>query len=471
MKISNFVADMPSHSSFIYKIIGIGVMFLCLLSCAPKPELEWIPEIKSVSAKVTDNTCVLTAETSAELAGGYDCGFLYGKTKDNMRRVKASAEGKKFNFILESLDYDTDYVYRAYVSNGRNEICSEVSYFRILKEKETPKSMTLPFNTIEVGAKESEFLVDVGGEADFTVNIPDTVAWVFYRRDNRTCRFQVKANPETDDRRCDVVSTNLSDNQSDTLSVVQAAKANYGDDYIDEYSINHGPGIKIGETVWAPVNCGYHATDFKYGKLYQWGRKYGQGYDGNFGDADNNGEYSDAFVPEKEAGPVDLATGQSDESKNKFYCSLDEPDDWCALKDDHLWNSGTEDSPVKTEYDPCPDGWRVPALAELDELSANHSSWVTNENGQSGFCFSGPNVYSEIVPQVFFPAAGFHVCSGLTAYGRGTIGFYWSSSQVHDYYSSLLDFSISEVAVNVGTSRATGLSVRCVQATDEVAEL
>ena len=51
-------------------------MFLCLLSCAPKPELEWIPEIKSVSAKVTDNTCVLTAETSAELAGGYDCGFL-----------------------------------------------------------------------------------------------------------------------------------------------------------------------------------------------------------------------------------------------------------------------------------------------------------------------------------------------------------------------------------------------------------
>ena len=1246
---------MPSHSSFIYKIIGIGLMFLCLLSCAPKPELEWIPEIKSVSAKVTDNTCVLTAETSAELAGGYDCGFLYGKTKDNMRRVKASAEGKKFNFILESLDYDTDYVYRANVSNGRNEICSEVSYFRILKEKETPKSMTLPFNTIEVGAKESEFLVDVGGEADFTVNIPDTVAWVFYRRDNRTCRFQVKANPETDVRRCDVVFTNLSDNQSDTLSVVQDAKANednlpeylkevpycsstfgvslpggllgdirllpdgerntdwvrwdrteeseftrldfyfdenptdeertcnliisydggenfltivqkyadgiitfedplvkqacveafdldadgelsyyeaampdnienlnfyltdiksfdefqwfvnvkeisstifaesqlesikfpdafsilhdgvfalceelydidlsdivvhttfpgcsrienvkakivgrsafegcdglktvvqqttgipayafsdcdylrsvkfeitdfathyigrgafstcprlpeitipkditeihddafrscislqsvymepleppllgeyvfagtnedlviyvpleslskykdawsslafriapndpehvlmilpfndlhfhynggsttmkvmgsapfdveissgadwlkithvggichltatpnntfaerrcevifrnlstgqcevlavrqsgipaeetnlpfdviyasyeskcysfmlpadkfaqledYGDwlsvshgsvgnsvhisihvsentttedrvghvhidydgrnnvftiiqkaydsiiefkdpvvkkvcvnafdldgdgelacweaasvtgngldildfsgmeitsfdelcwftnlveinmpifagshlesvvlpfdiimrggvfenctelktvglnccnvadgvfkgcsglknvdvkyvgtssfeectgletvilrsalvspsafrnctslrlfefsgegsgdcyiceeafagctclpeitvisqitqihdrafygcsslssvymessvpptlgedvfagthpslkiyvrpeavarykavwpslahrigsaddpgeeilpqegDYVDEYGINHGPGVKIGETVWAPVNCGYHATDFKYGKLYQWGRKYGQGYDGTFGDADNNGEYSDAFVPEREAGPVDLATGQSDESKNKFYYSLVQPSDWCAPKDDHLWNSGTEDSPVKTEYDPCPDGWRVPALAELDELSANHSSWVTNENGQSGFCFSGPNVYSETVPQVFFPAAGFHVCSGLTAYGRGTIGFYWSSSQVHDYYSSLLDFSISEVAVNVGTSRATGLSVRCVQ--------
>ena len=1261
MKISNFATDMPSHSSFIYKIIGIGLMFLCLLSCAPKPELEWIPEIKSVSAKVTDNTCVLTAETSAELAGGYGCGFLYGKTKDNMRRVKASAEGKKFNFILESLDYDTDYVYRAYVSNGRNEICSEVSYFRILKEKETPKSMTLPFNTIEVGAKESEFLVDVGGEADFKVNIPDTVAWVFYRRDNRTCRFQVKANPETDVRRCDVVFTNLSDNQSDTLLVVQDAKANednlpeylkevpycsstfgvslpgsllgdirllpdgerntdwvrwdrteeseftrldfyfdenptdeertcnliisydggenfltivqkyaggiitfedplvkqacveafdldadgelsyyeaampdnienlnfyltdiksfdefqwfvnvkeihsmifteskiesikfpyafsilegdafaacrelsdidlsdivvrssfvgcssleyvkakivdgggfmecdglktavqqttgipayafcscdnlrsvkfeitdssshcigyrafdgcsrlleitipediteihndafggcislsrvymepldppslgenvflgtneyleiyvpyeslykykeawpsvsyqiepqdpervlmilpdyrdmsfnyYGGytsfkvmgdapfevdvpsaadwldftcagkrcalqakpnntsderrcelifrnlstgqhevisvrqsgipveetnlpfdkiyasyeskvytfmlpedkftriirmpyedndwlsyfqgrldnsvhisvhisenttkedrighllidydgrnnaltviqkaddsiiefkdpvvknvcvdafdrdgdgelacweaasvtgngldildfsgmeitsfdelcwftnlveinmpifagshlesvvlpfdiimrggvfenctelktvglnccnvadgvfkgcsglknvdvkyvgnasfedctgletvtlrsalvspsafrnctslrlfefsgegggdcyiceeafagctslpeitvisqitqihdrafygcsslssvymepsvpptlgedvfagthpslkiyvrpevvarykavwpslahrigsaddpggeilpqegDYVDEYGINHGPGVKIGGTVWAPVNCGYHAEDFKYGKLYQWGRKYGQGYDGDF--FDMNGSvtyYSDASAPEMEAGPVDSATGQSEEGKNKFYYSSDKPNDWCALKDDGLWNSGTEESPLKTEYDPCPDGWRVPTVAELDELSGNHSSWITDENGQSGFCFSGPNVYSETVPRVFFPASGFRFSNGMVAYGRGTIGHYWSSAVTHNYNSSFLYFMNNDVDVNVGSSRATGHSVRCVQ--------
>ena len=49
-------------------------------------------------------------------------------------------------------------------------------------------------------------------------------------------------------------------------------------DYIDEYGINHGQGVKIGAIVWAPVNCGYHETDYPYGKLYQWGRKHGQGY-------------------------------------------------------------------------------------------------------------------------------------------------------------------------------------------------
>ena len=87
-------------------------------------------------------------------------------------------------------------------------------------------------------------------------------------------------------------------------------------DYIDEYGENHGPGVKIGETVWAPVNCGYHKTDFKYGKLYQWGRKYGQGYSGNLYDTDGNlsGTYSDASYPSGDnlvAGPVSLEIGQS----------------------------------------------------------------------------------------------------------------------------------------------------------------
>ena len=50
-------------------------------------------------------------------------------------------------------------------------------------------------------------------------------------------------------------------------------------DYVDEYGINRGKGTAIGSTVWAPVNCGYHEIDYPYGKLYQWGRKYGQGYD------------------------------------------------------------------------------------------------------------------------------------------------------------------------------------------------
>jgi hypothetical protein len=32
-------------------------------------------------------------------------------------------------------------------------------------------------------------------------------------------------------------------------------------DYIDEYGVNHGPGVEIDGVVWAPVNCGYHKDD------------------------------------------------------------------------------------------------------------------------------------------------------------------------------------------------------------------
>ena len=38
------------------------------------------------------------------------------------------------------------------------------------------------------------------------------------------------------------------------------------DDYVDEWGINHGKGIVIGGVTWAPVNCGYHETDYPYGK-------------------------------------------------------------------------------------------------------------------------------------------------------------------------------------------------------------
>lgn len=44
-----------------------------------------------------------------------------------------------------------------------------------------------------------------------------------------------------------------------------------GVNYVDEYGVNHGYGVEIGGIIWAPVNCGYHETDYKYGKLYQWG--------------------------------------------------------------------------------------------------------------------------------------------------------------------------------------------------------
>lgn len=232
-------------------------------------------------------------------------------------------------------------------------------------------------------------------------------------------------------------------------------------DYIDEYGVNQGRGVKIGETIWAPVNCGYNETDFRFGKLYQWGRKYGQSYLIS----------GDESVIEIVEGPVSASDGQKYEYSNTFFISILEEYnyDWCSPQDDKLWNSGTDTDPIKTECDPCPEGWRVPTYSELWALRKNHSSWTVNPEGQWGYWFSGPVSYSTSAPQVFLPAGGLlGYASGDGRY-RNSDGYYWSSMP-YGLHTGVLSFSSLGVDI-FGHSRANGQSIRCVQATDEVAEL
>lgn len=245
-----------------------------------------------------------------------------------------------------------------------------------------------------------------------------------------------------------------------TCSVTVSAAAVASAYYIDEYGVNHGKGIAIGMAVWAPVNCGYHKDDYKYGKLYQWGRKYGQGYSGEFYDGDWDQTYSDATVPTFAEGGVSAIGGNHNSNANVFYIGSI---DWVDPRNDKLWNSGTEDNPLKTDYDPCPDGWRVPTYAELNELCQNYSSW-TSEGGQPGYWFSGASSYTSVVPQVFFPAAGSRTYNGGTADFRGNGGGYWSSRPYYDYgYGAYrLYFDGSDVYM-YGNNRALGYSLRCVQ--------
>ena len=102
------------------------------------------------------------------------------------------------------------------------------------------------------------------------------------------------------------------------------------------------------------------------------GRKYGQGYDGELHDGYNNriGEYEDTYLPEKVRGSVSVETGGGSKDYQNIVIFND---DWFDKPDETLWNKGTEDNPIKSLYDPCPDGWRVPTLKEL-------CSGITNFN-------------------------------------------------------------------------------------------
>lgn len=223
-------------------------------------------------------------------------------------------------------------------------------------------------------------------------------------------------------------------------------------DYVDELGVNHGKGIAVAGVIWAPVNCGYEpaTADYKgypYGKLYQWGRKYGQGYDSN-----------DASYPSGEnliEGPVMPSWGSSETYKDAFFYG---PVDWCNQQIDDLWMDGEG---KKTKKDPCPTGWRVPTYDELHALSKNYS-WSTKDN-QIGSYFVGEYTYIEGLPQVFFPAAGYRDYD-VDAYYRGYDGFYWSSRPSGASAGSLR-FDSSDVYM-FNHNRANGYSVRCVQVID-----
>jgi len=231
-------------------------------------------------------------------------------------------------------------------------------------------------------------------------------------------------------------------------------------DYIDEYGINHGQGIEIDGTVWAPVNCGYHETDFKYGKLYQWGRKYGQGYDDN-----------DVTAPTISSAPVSILAGNDADNANVYYQATSDYYNWCYPASTELWNVGTDSSPVKTEYDPCPEGWRVPTYSEINTLHKNKSSWTKNDKGQYGYWFSGTSSYAESVPQVFLPASGRRDDEG-NAVNRGSYGEYWSSYTWLSTTSKSIFLRNGFVNIyHNGYNRVRGYSVRCVKDDNELVEV
>ena len=233
--------------------------------------------------------------------------------------------------------------------------------------------------------------------------------------------------------------------------------------YIDENGVNRGQAVKIGETVWAPVNCGYHETDYKYGKMYQWGRKYGQGFTGD------ESTPSDGYYLQ-----ISGLAAAFDEKyayyffRNQFgFTAANE------LSEIINWNFGTEESPVKTQYDPCPMGWRVPTLTEFKQLIAKHSSRVIDDDtGITGMWFSGSSTYTESAPRIFLPVAGYLYWQDKNVPDykfRGTTGSYYTSSSKYyqaDYYEfgvGIVSFDTVVYSPTYDYPSSYGRSVRCVQ--------
>lgn len=264
-------------------------------------------------------------------------------------------------------------------------------------------------------------------------------------------------------------------------------------DYVDEYGINHGPGIEIRGTIWAPVNCGFHKEDFKYGKLYQWGRVDGQGY----GDAGQTYGFEDAEIPEIEMEA--LPFGEIPEP-DVFYIpdpSLHPTEtfwyQWISPREDGTpgldgttdWNELGLTEEFKDNPgigNPCPKGWKVPTLNEFLSLSPNftddlgtHSTVVDHMGGNSPMGLPGrwfgPNHAAATSENpngcIFLPIAGERSPNGGSSSSRNQYASYWTSSPYFDESTSeggayMVYFWGAQVVARWRFARGYGYAVRCV---------
>lgn len=215
---------------------------------------------------------------------------------------------------------------------------------------------------------------------------------------------------------------------------------------------NRYPGTELypvlfGGLYWAPVNVGATTIDGFFdtkdmGLFYQWGRNnYGHTY-GTSGDIHH--------------GPVTMAVANS---LQKFIANSFDSKNWASDNNNALW--------VKTGTGPCPAGWRVSEIADLNKIKEAFDA-NTDENKvvvwESPYLkIKGTNAGVNSNEILCLPAAGYRVYNGDWE-GRNTpTGVYWSGDSAAT--SSWLSFSPTTVNSVQEAGRANGASVRCVKQT------
>ncbi|MDE6499903.1 MAG: fibrobacter succinogenes major paralogous domain-containing protein [Rikenella sp.] len=141
-----------------------------------------------------------------------------------------------------------------------------------------------------------------------------------------------------------------------------------------------------------------------------------------------------------------------------FYLGGNIYQDWTTPQNDDLWQDA-----VKTLFDPCPSGWRVPRSGEDDQspwrdFTLTNGSWIPS----GGIQWSTPQIHS---------GQAWYACTGIRSASTGTMmittieAYYWTSSPFFEKAgtSSHLGFSKTFINVNKSGGRNYSLPIRCVR--------
>ena len=154
--------------------------------------------------------------------------------------------------------------------------------------------------------------------------------------------------------------------------------------------------------------------------------------------------------------------------------------DWCNATYYNLWSADNttygwnDNAVVKTVYDPCPVGFKMPASNAFTGFTSNGQEQYTaaniNADGTAdspGTKFStnyGHNFWTNNSKNatIFFPASGFRTYSGGSLSDVGDYGGYWSAVPYNTGYGYSLDFSWGSVSPQHYNNRSYGYAARPV---------
>ena len=114
--------------------LHLHIFFLCLLmalSCQryPDPYTEGVPAFVSIESHVQGSSVVMTAVLEKALPNKFECGFYYGLKGTAQKKVEAQLQGNRVTLEQSGLMSASNYTFKAYITNGRNERCSQESTF------------------------------------------------------------------------------------------------------------------------------------------------------------------------------------------------------------------------------------------------------------------------------------------------------------------------------------------------------
>ena len=124
-------------------------------------------------------------------------------------------------------------------------------------------------------------------------------------------------------------------------------------------------------------------------------------------------------------------------------------------------NSTATDAKVKSIYDPCPAGYRIPTYTEWEGVF--NTTLNPRTNIPSGTWSSGTDSWSGAMfgDNLFLPAAGYRYNSDGALHDRGSFGVYWSSRMNTASYAYVAYF-VSGYAYMYSNFRSIGQSIRCI---------